>query len=247
MPNRITFGGFTLDLELPSNVDTEIDAGRWFDPDVTAWINAYVKPGMVCIDAGANWGLFTLLMARKVSITGKVFAFEPATRFLKRLEGHIALNEIHNTEIIPIALGNLTGNVICNTQGPPLYSSANVHFDRQEVEQERDEIVKADTLDHWWGERECSLNFMKIDVDGSEHVLLLGAEKTIETHRPVMAFEIPYDDIGVNATKWLTDRGYHFVTNKGQTVDHLYIRSQADRGAAAGAGTENLLALPEGK
>lgn len=245
MPKRVAFGGFALDLELPSNVDTEIGAGRWFDPDVTAWINAYVKPGMVCIDAGANWGLFTLLMARKVSITGKVFAFEPSTDFWKRLKAYLELNEIANAEAIHVALGNKTGDVICTKQGPPLYSSANVHFDRVDIQCERDEIAQADTLDHWWGSRDCTLDFIKIDVDGSELQLLLGAEKTIEKHRPVMAFEIPYDEIGVNASKWLTDRGYSLVTFKGNKVDHSYIRSQADRGAEAGAGTENLLALSE--
>lgn len=243
MTKRVEFEGFKLDLELPSNVDSEIDNGVWFDKEVSIWIKHYVKPGMVCVDAGANWGLFTLLMARQCGLTGKVFAFEPATVFLDRLKRHLALNEVTNVLIVPTALANFKGDVLCVREGPPYRSSARIDYERTEMEFEGDEIVVSETLDRWWRPRECKLDFIKIDVDGSEERLLLGAVETIERHKPIIVCEMAVDSIGFGASDLLADQGYRFEIYQGKKVDRSYVRSQ--RGT--GVGTVNLLALPEGK
>ncbi len=240
MSKRVDFEGFKLDLELPSNIDSEIDKGVWFDKEVSIWIKTYVKPGMVCIDAGANWGLFTLLMARQCGPTGKVFAFEPATKFLDRLKGHLALNEVTNVEVIWKALSNMRRYVLCATEGPPYRSSARIDYGRTEIEFEGDETVESQTLDGWWKSRECKLDFIKIDVDGSEDRLLYGAIETIKKHRPIIVCEFAVDSTGFAASNWLADRGYRFEIYQGKKVDRSYVRSQRGKGV----GTVNLLALP---
>ena len=243
MTKRVEFEGFKLDLELPSNIDSEIDKGVWFDKEVSIWIKHYVKPGMVCIDAGANWGLFTLLMARQCGPTGRVFAFEPATKFLRRLVGHIAVNEVTHVEVVPIALSNLQGEAVCATEGPPYRSSARIDYERTNVGFEGDEIVNCTSIDTWWRPRECKLDFMKIDVDGSEFRLLQGAVETIERHRPIIVIEVEISDTGFTATEWLAARGYRFEIYQGRKVDINYVRGLRGKGS----GTVNLLALPEGK
>ncbi len=53
--------------------------GCW-EPWITLAIGRLLRPGMICIDVGANLGYFTLLMADLVGPAGAVVAFEPNPR-----------------------------------------------------------------------------------------------------------------------------------------------------------------------
>lgn len=249
MTKRVDFEGFKLDLELPSNIDSEIDKGVWFDKEVSIWIKRYVKPGMVCIDAGANWGLFTLLMARQVGPDGFVYALEPSTMFRKRLVAHLLINLIEQSQVMvyPLALSDIVGQVLCVTEGPPYKSSARIDYERTEMDVDSDEIVRSTTLDTLCIDPmsgvDFRLDFIKIDVDGSEHRLLLGAASTIEQYKPIIVIEVEVSDMGFDATDWLAERGYRFEIYQGKKVGPSYVRDQVGKGV----GTVNLLALPEGK
>jgi FkbM family methyltransferase len=240
MPKRVEFEGWKLDLELPSNIDTEIERGDWYDLDVAEWIKEHVKPGMNCIDAGANWGLFTLLMAKQAGYNGLVHAFEPAPQFYKRLGHHVRINNIQNVIAYQEALGDILTTAVCTVNGTPYRSSATVDFDRHQPEYENECCVPSNRIDDYWCEEYGSLGFIKIDVDGCEERLLLGAEKTIEEHQPKIVIELEISDIGFRAAEWLIARGYRFQAYKDRTVDLAYIKEKRGHGS----GTVNILALP---
>lgn len=241
MTKRVDFEGFKLDLELPSNIDSEIDTGVWFDKEVSIWIKQYVKPGMVCIDAGANWGLFTLLMAKQTGAGGRVTAFEPATCFYERLDAHLCLNEIKNTELFHLGLSDVNAIGICAVEDLPYRSSARIDYARTELEYVTDEKVSLWKLDSWW--QHWRLDFIKIDVDGSEHRLLLGGAAVIEQYKPIIVIEVEVDQCGFDATDWLAAHGYRFEIYPDKKVGASYVRDQVGKDV----GTVNLLALPEGK
>ena len=48
-----------------------------YEPESVQFIRQILRPGMKCIDAGAQTGFFTCLMASVVGETGAVYAFEP--------------------------------------------------------------------------------------------------------------------------------------------------------------------------
>jgi FkbM family methyltransferase len=50
-------------------------------------------PGQQAIDVGANYGVYTLSMAKAVGPTGAVWAFEPASSTAAFLAQGIAINE----------------------------------------------------------------------------------------------------------------------------------------------------------
>lgn len=240
MPKRVEFNGWKLDLELPSNVDSEIDRGDWFDVEVKTWIEQHVSAGMNCIDAGANWGLFTLLMASRVGEDGRVYAFEPASIFFRRLQDHLTLNDPQNVWIWNAALGDRDGEVVCTLEVPPYSASARVDCTRTSVQYDQDELVQCYRLDSYWPHENRRLDFIKIDVDGSEERLLLGAAKTIDKYRPKIAIEFLMDPQGANAAKWLEARGYTFWQYKGGQVNCDWIRGRVEHGM----GSVNVLALP---
>src|ERR1700722_4730533 len=56
-------------------------------------------PGMVFYDVGANVGFFSLLGAKMVGPSGKVFSFEPDAQVAARLREHVAKNEFANVTV----------------------------------------------------------------------------------------------------------------------------------------------------
>jgi hypothetical protein len=56
----------------------------------------FISEGQVVIDCGANIGAHTLFFARKVGLTGKVYAFEPQRIVFQTLAANMALNSVSN-------------------------------------------------------------------------------------------------------------------------------------------------------
>lgn len=65
--------------------------GFW-EPWITAAILERVRPGMVCVDVGANLGYFTMLLADLAGPSGAVLAFEPNPRLLELCKSSLSAN-----------------------------------------------------------------------------------------------------------------------------------------------------------
>src|SRR5438552_14063119 len=73
-------------------------------------LSKHLGAGMVLYDLGANLGLFTLIGARCVGKTGKVFAFEPDPDLCQRLIEAVSRNRLSNVEIVQAAVCSTTGS-----------------------------------------------------------------------------------------------------------------------------------------
>ena len=94
------------DVGITSNVLMD---GFW-ESWVTKFIVQVVKPGNVCIDAGANFGYYSLLLAELAGRSGKVVAVEPNAYLCKLLSFTSAVND-HRFTISQKALSNETGEL----------------------------------------------------------------------------------------------------------------------------------------
>jgi FkbM family methyltransferase len=136
-----------------------------------------VKQDWVCIDAGANIGYHTILMAR-LSREGSVHAFEP-TRTFSMLEENVRHSVLSNIKRNRIALG-----------------SAVSAYGREKLfriwgsrpEQYFGQWTTVDKYLSSQGVRR--LDFLKVDVDGFDLEVLEGASRSISTHKPVVLVEI---------------------------------------------------------
>lgn len=67
------------------------EQGDWFEDEIQ-FVRSYLKPNQRAIDIGANYGVFTLSMAKVVGPNGKVWAFESASSTAALLAESLALN-----------------------------------------------------------------------------------------------------------------------------------------------------------
>lgn len=75
------------------------------DPKITWVLDRVVAEGDTVLDVGANLGLVSLKMARRVGVNGRVLAFEPSPSILPYLRATVEANPVPEIDVAPIALG----------------------------------------------------------------------------------------------------------------------------------------------
>lgn len=191
--------GKAVDLEVPnipglkmflhpndSVITYRILAGKVWEPNETHWVSRFVRPGDVFVDIGANVGYYTLVASRLVGDTGHVYAFEPDPIAFSILERNVALNGITNVTLEQKAVSNEKGSI-------QLFLSEKNKGDHQiyEGNEERRAIdVEAVKLDDYFVDYDGAVNFVKIDTQGAEGVILEGMQEVIAANDDiVMAVE----------------------------------------------------------
>ena len=178
-----SFKIYVSDLDSP--VAQCIVGTRRYEPHVTAAVRQILKPGMVFVDVGANFGYHSLTAAREVGDSGCVHCFEPNPYFCKLLYLSGKVNGFENIEIYPVAVADRKMNVIYDdTHGNGRISQ----FDANLESTPNRFVVRAWTLDDLLRD-ERSIDLIKMDVEGAEHLVILGAKNILKTHRPVIISE----------------------------------------------------------
>jgi len=149
----------------------------------------HIKPGSIVVDCGAQIGSHTICYLDGVGPTGSVYAFEPCRESFECLQRNCpravcinkALGKIGSSRAF---LRNVAGapgtNYLCDDEIIP--SQAGVM-----------EMVEVTSLDSTAIPREMNerkISFIKIDCEGSEPEVILGAAMTIAWQSPVMLVEL---------------------------------------------------------
>jgi FkbM family methyltransferase len=136
-----------------------------FESVETHLITSSIKEGDVVIDIGANIGYFTLILARLVGDKGKVFAFEPEPTNFALLRKNVEMNGYKNVVLVQKAVSD-------KNELTKLYLSESNKGDHQmyKTDDQRSSIdIESITLDHYFEEKDKKVDFIKIDIQGSEH------------------------------------------------------------------------------
>ena len=83
------------------------------EPEQKFIIESTLKPGMVAFDLGANLGYYTVMMARLVGDSGRVYAVEPFPDNFRLLGENIHRNQLKNVQLENVAIGPRTANNSC--------------------------------------------------------------------------------------------------------------------------------------
>jgi FkbM family methyltransferase len=140
----------------------------------------FIKDNDVIFDIGANTGMHSYFFSRSFKKT-KVYAFEPLPANADYIRDAIGLNKIDNIELVNAAVGAKAGDIYFNTG-----SNNSQGFI---TEQETALKVKMESLDHFIETRHVSPNFIKIDVEGAESMVLEGFKNYVGKLMPIMIIE----------------------------------------------------------
>jgi FkbM family methyltransferase len=150
--------------------------GYW-ESWVTKFFAKVVKPGDVCIDAGANFGYFSLLLAELSGRHGKTIAIEANSYLCELLSKTAAINE-YNFTVVHKALSDQKSEMILSVP-TNFWGGGHVIKTRRE-NGESQETIAADSLDNIVEQENLErVDFVKIDCEGQEPSVLAGMEKTI--------------------------------------------------------------------
>ena len=146
----------------------------------------------IIFDIGANIGTFTTWMA-KAFPEGKVYCFEPQREVFKMLCGNASINNLYNVYPYNVALGKENNKIEFEE---PNYFQKNDFGTFSLVEDVITEktnnkiVVQVNTLD-WFLEyyNIPKVHLLKIDVEGMDIDVLMGATKTIQKHFPIIFIE----------------------------------------------------------
>ncbi|PZV13509.1 MAG: hypothetical protein DCF22_10615 [Leptolyngbya sp.] len=180
-------------LHLGNDISSQLFVEGRYDPNEFYFLDKLLSPGMTVVDLGANEGLYTLFAAKQVGDLGIILSFEPSSREFQRLQDNLALNEeITNVQLFQIALSNISGTQILKVAADD-HSGQNTlgDFTYEGVACLNTETVTVRRLDDVLEELAVqSVDVIKIDVEGAEHLVFEGAKKTIERDRPLILFEL---------------------------------------------------------
>lgn len=163
---------------------------KGFEKAELEFVRSALQPGDVFLDIGANGGIYTLVAARRVGPCGHVFAFEPGQRELALLRRNVQLNQLDNVTIIDEALSDRTGTArFAVSLDGAMNSLAQNKHPWQKIQSW--ENVSTITLDEAMLKyRIPKVDFIKLDVEGAERLILAGAKKLMSSTEPLtMLFE----------------------------------------------------------
>lgn len=170
-------------------IGRSISAMGIYDLCVSEALWRIIDEGETCIDVGANIGYMTSLMAHRVGLRGKVIAFEPHPRIYQRLSNNVRSwsTEKNWTQIktstlaisdqpgqaqlfVPINFDLNQGTASIVPSSDEVNDSSGQHL-----------IVETNTLDNLFNN--LTIDLLKIDVEGHEINVLVGAEELLRENR----------------------------------------------------------------
>ena len=138
-----------------------------------SFLESLAEPGMTAFDVGANQGLTTVAMAKKLGPNGRVYAFEPVPEYYRSLQANLSRNGTQNVKAYPFALSDRIGRVDYYKDGAG--SGIVAQSGAEKIS------VKVTTLDGFAEEEGLrQVDLISIDCEGSELLVLKGAERTLE-------------------------------------------------------------------
>lgn len=161
------------------------------DPMLVQAIRQFIRPGQTIWDVGGNVGFFAFSSAAQTGPQGKVAVFEPDLSLAYLLRKTANVNMDLNIDIIASAVSNQDGvarfniaqrarstNYLADVEG-----SSQTGGIRQTISVP---IIRLDTF------LQCYTppDFLKIDVEGAEHLVFEGMQNLLKSARPIILCEI---------------------------------------------------------
>lgn len=189
--------GINWHLDLEEGIDFAIYLIGSFENRTISSYKKILNEGDIAIDIGANMGAHTLHLAKAVGSTGEVLAIEPSIEIFAKLKENLRRNPLLESRIQTFQLmlmaedhAKIPENIYArwplkgSRYAHPLHGGVAVSTQGAQIKS-LDSMIASTDID--------KVNLIKLDVDGYEFDVLVGAKETIKRHKPAIIFEFsPY-------------------------------------------------------
>ncbi len=154
---------------------------------LSALPSALQGKGTVFYDIGANVGYFSVEAAALPGEGIRVVAFEPQPSLVEAIRASVALNGLETLQVVDALVGDEDKDATLFLAPATIHTSAVEDSGRGYVRAVPKPMVKIDTL-----VADGTIpppDFVKMDVEGSEHIVLRGAARTLRAHAPHLFLE----------------------------------------------------------
>lgn len=174
---------YGFDLVVRSTTGPQYHRNGFYEQGTMHVIASCLRPGDVFVDAGASVGQMAFHAARRVGSKGRVLAFEPAPERHEDLVDGIAINDLTNVTALAAGLAAAPGELRLLLRGSPSMADQTRRDGTITVPVQRlDDVLDAQHIDR--------VRFIKIDVEGLEPEVLLGAARQLSsTEPPIVCYE----------------------------------------------------------
>lgn len=137
-----------------------------FETDI---VKKIIKKGDIVIDIGSNIGYYTLIFAKLVGDTGKIYAFEPDQTNFSLLKKNVEINGYQNVMLENKIVANSNSQMSLFLDKENLGAHSIIPHD--DALQVKVDSVKLDDYLKGFNEK---INFIKMDIEGGEAEALKG-------------------------------------------------------------------------
>lgn len=158
----------------------------FYEPHIMNLLRSIIEPHSVCLDIGANIGVISLALSH-LAKDGKIYSFEPSSSNFPYLLQNISENHIQNVEAINTGVYDHNTNIAFidfEDGGGWSYIPNGTKTDTP------DQVISCVKIDDWVAMKGIDrLDFVKMDIEGSEIQALNGALSSIHQWQPDLIIE----------------------------------------------------------
>lgn len=164
-----------------TSIGKQILINKLFEVNDTQYLKKIIKNNWNIIDIGANIGYYTMLFS-KFSPNGKIFAVEPVDYHQNMIELSSWSNSFSNIKICKNIISDKDEMLDFCISEDGAFSSM---IDTNRVRTERKVKIQSLTLDTFLEFEKINedIDFLKIDAEGAEKLILLGGENSFKTKK----------------------------------------------------------------
>jgi FkbM family methyltransferase len=196
--------GFEMKLDLADPLDQGFYLGS-YERGLIALVDLLVSPGSTCVDVGAQKGYVTLRLAQRTGAGGRVLSFDPDHRAFALLSENCLRNGASHVILHPIALGDQSSTLrlFLNKQLGNTSAFPNEFAQPSVIEEVQVPVRRLDDVIAELSDTPAAIDFVKIDAEGAESLVLAGMAHTIRRLGPPIAIELNYKSLACAGTSAL--------------------------------------------
>lgn len=192
----------------------QLKGKKWIvgSSDHGCWLGSYeyekrrifektIAANCIVFDIGAHVGFYTCLASVLVGVNGRVFSFEPLPRNQYYLKRHLGLNRIFNATVVEAAVADRNGTAFFCVTPNSLEGFISAQGEITVETVGLDELISQGAIP--------PPDYVKIDVEGAEYLVLTGAKGMLEQSHPTIFLATHGKEVHMRCCDLLRSLGYH--------------------------------------